>query len=814
MRKINSLWLCAFVLAAAILVNGCGGNGFGGLAFLGPTSTPTHTPTVTSPPPTSTPTVTPTPPPTPTPLPAMRAVSGDRAFFNGDWESALNEYTEAATGDDPDIQAAALVGIGRVHFQLGDYVKALNSFRSVISDYPDSKHKAQAFFHLGQIYDTLTRYVEAGEAYQNYISQNPGVIDAYVYELKGDSLAAAAVYPEALASYQAALQSDHFDDRIGVQMKLAQTYTLADDPATALVLYQDIYSRTTNDYTKARANYQMGQIYLSLGETAKAHAVFLDSVENYPLSYDSYLGLVVLVQSSYPVNELDRGLVNYYSRQYNFSVAALDRYLVGNPAFPDTALYFKGLSLRALGDYQAALEQWGILIDEQQASRHWGNAWEQKYFVTYTNLGDIKAAIQILLDFVETAPWHAKAAESLYRAGRDTEYLGDLEQAVVLWERVANEYTASEYAFRALFLAGISQYRLANYEEAQDAFERSLGLASTAGLKSSAYLWIGKSQQAQGNEAGARETWLHTASIDPTGYYSERARDLLADRSPFTPPAVIDLAFDRDAEKAQAEAWMRTTFLLSTDTQLSGPGQLAADSRFQRGSELWRLGLHQQARQEFENLRVAVEHDPVKTYLLANYFEEIGLYRSAILAARRVLTLAGMNDAATMNAPMHFNRIRFGTYYSDLIIPAAQKYDIHPFLFLSVMRQESFFESFIGSVAGARGLMQFMPATGQERAERLGWPPNYTQDDLYRPIVSITFGANYLDFTRSYLDGDLYGALAGYNGGPGNARAWKNQVPDDPDLYLEVIRFEETRRYIRAIYEMFSIYSRLYARTP
>ena len=36
----------------------------------------------------------------------------------------------------------------------------------------------------------------------------------------------------------------------------------------------------------------------------------------------------------------------------------------------------------------------------------------------------------------------------------------------------------------------------------------------------------------------------------------------------------------------------------------------------------------------------------------------------------------------------------------------------------------------------------------------------------------------------------------------------------DQDLYLEIIRFEETRNYIRGIYEIFSIYRRLYDRTP
>jgi soluble lytic murein transglycosylase len=38
--------------------------------------------------------------------------------------------------------------------------------------------------------------------------------------------------------------------------------------------------------------------------------------------------------------------------------------------------------------------------------------------------------------------------------------------------------------------------------------------------------------------------------------------------------------------------------------------------------------------------------------------------------------------------------------------------------------------------------------------------------------------------------------------------------PADPDLFVEIIRFDETRTYIKRIYEIFSIYRRLYALEP
>ena len=166
---------------------------------------------------------------------------------------------------------------------------------------------------------------------------------------------------------------------------------------------------------------------------------------------------------------------------------------------------------------------------------------------------------------------------------------------------------------------------------------------------------------------------------------------------------------------------------------------------------------------------MAVQTDPINTYRLANYLVEMGFFRPAILAARQVLDQAGLADAATLTAPDLFTHIRFGTYYPDLVLPAAQENGFHPLLVWSLMRQESFFERSVRSSAGARGLMQIMPATGEEIASRMGWPAGFSMADLDRPLVSINLGLNYLPRQQDYLEGDLLAALAAYNGGPGNA---------------------------------------------
>jgi soluble lytic murein transglycosylase len=63
---------------------------------------------------------------------------------------------------------------------------------------------------------------------------------------------------------------------------------------------------------------------------------------------------------------------------------------------------------------------------------------------------------------------------------------------------------------------------------------------------------------------------------------------------------------------------------------------------------------------------------------------------------------------------------------------------------------------------------------------------------------------------RTYFDGDMFATLAAYNAGPGNVIRWREKADNDPDLFLEIIPYEETRRYLRNIYTFYRIYESLY----
>ena len=800
MKRFSRLFL-GLGLAVALL--SCNLLSFGSTQSPFASNTPGPTPTFTP---------SPVPSPTETPVPIVRVGSGDKALFDGDVDTAMAQYRAAFSDtNDPNIKASALWGLARAQYDDARYPDAITTLDELISSYPNSPYLAAANFIKGQSFSGIQHYADAAAAYQAYLTARPGVLDSYAQQLRGDALSESGNYADALSAYTAAQAAPHLDDAQALQIKIAQTHAKIGDYASALSMYDEIATNTTNDYIRAQMDYLTGEAYVALNQKDKAYTSFTHAVENYPLSYYSYLGLIELISANVKVNDLDRGLTDYFAGQYDVALAAFDRYIAANPVNDGTAHYYRGLCLEELQKYQEAVNEFTSFIQNYSANPKWADAWDEKSTIQWSDLNLYPDAAQTLLDHVKAAPTTSGSADDLMSAARILERDGRFDQAGQVWQQVANEYPANSQASLAVFFAGIMQYRQADYKAALPLFERSLVIAVVPEDQARAYLWIGKTQDKLGSATDKQNAWQQAQNADPGGYYSERASDLLMGRPPFAPALKTNFNVELTADRKAADSWVRLTFKLPADTDLSGPGALASDPRMIRGKELWDLGEYEDAHLEFEDLRNSISNDAVSTYRLANYLLDLGDYFSGITAARQVLTMAGLDDQTkSMLAPLYFSHVRYGIYYGDLILPAAQENGFDPLLLLSVVRQESLFEGFVNSTAGARGLMQIVPGTGAGIAHALGWPINYTSDQLYRPNVSIAFGSYYLASNRTSLNGDLYAALSAYNGGLGNALDWKKLSQGDPDLFLESVRFEETRQYIRSIYEIYTIYRRLY----
>jgi soluble lytic murein transglycosylase len=130
----------------------------------------------------------------------------------------------------------------------------------------------------------------------------------------------------------------------------------------------------------------------------------------------------------------------------------------------------------------------------------------------------------------------------------------------------------------------------------------------------------------------------------------------------------------------------------------------------------------------------------------------------------------------------------------------------------AIVRQESAFNPRAISHAGARGLMQLMPATARRVAKRLNLrssPRRLTAD----PQHNVNLGSAYFKGLMQQFDGSLVLSLVAYNAGPGRVRRWvrDNGDPrflDAPDAidWIEQIPFKETRNYVQRVLENLPLY--------
>jgi soluble lytic murein transglycosylase len=133
-----------------------------------------------------------------------------------------------------------------------------------------------------------------------------------------------------------------------------------------------------------------------------------------------------------------------------------------------------------------------------------------------------------------------------------------------------------------------------------------------------------------------------------------------------------------------------------------------------------------------------------------------------------------------------------------------------PAFVLSISRQESNFNPYIRSSAGAVGMMQLLPSTAAIVARKIG--ESYSSDRLTDASYNMKLGSSYLGSLIDRFSGSYLMAAAGYNAGPGRPTQWASYCGDprgsmtDPLDYIECIPFSETRNYVMRTLETTQVY--------
>ncbi|MDL2234563.1 lytic transglycosylase domain-containing protein [Christensenellaceae bacterium OttesenSCG-928-L17] len=147
--------------------------------------------------------------------------------------------------------------------------------------------------------------------------------------------------------------------------------------------------------------------------------------------------------------------------------------------------------------------------------------------------------------------------------------------------------------------------------------------------------------------------------------------------------------------------------------------------------------------------------------------------------------------------------------YTEEIAAMAEKYALDAYFVCAVVKVESGGRADVVSPAGAVGLMQVMPATGEWIAKKLQME-NYGEHMLTDPKISMEMGCWYLRFLLDRYGQNWKHALAGYNAGQGTVDKWLQDDAYSTDGELTNIPYPETDQYVTKVMHAYEKYKEFY----
>jgi soluble lytic murein transglycosylase len=186
-----------------------------------------------------------------------------------------------------------------------------------------------------------------------------------------------------------------------------------------------------------------------------------------------------------------------------------------------------------------------------------------------------------------------------------------------------------------------------------------------------------------------------------------------------------------------------------------------------------------------------------------------------LLTAAEIARRNGMYDRAINTAErtvqLHDFNLRYLAPYRDALQTHIRQNDLDEAWVYGLMRQESRFVTAAKSDAGARGLMQIMPATARWVARRLGMR-DYRNSSIHQMETNFTLGTYYMKSMLSRFNNNPVLATAAYNAGPTRARQWCGETPLEGAIYIETIPFDETRDYVKKVMSNTEYYAELFGK--
>jgi soluble lytic murein transglycosylase len=232
---------------------------------------------------------------------------------------------------------------------------------------------------------------------------------------------------------------------------------------------------------------------------------------------------------------------------------------------------------------------------------------------------------------------------------------------------------------------------------------------------------------------------------------------------------------------------------------------------FGKTLELLYLDMKKEAAAELWSLKDTMPRRRIPFIGLSKVFFELGDYYHSLIIVQR--KYGHYLEGPTPGVPDDLWQLAYPKGYWESILTYAGRYQQDPYFIAAIIKEESQFRTDALSHAGARGLMQVMPATGERVARQAGFP-GFDQEKLFDSDTAINIGTRYIRQLMKRFKNDPLLVAAAYNAGPEAVQGWilKNGNIGERDLFVEMIPYSETRGYVKKVLRNYAEYKRIYTR--
>jgi soluble lytic murein transglycosylase len=644
---------------------------------------------------------------------------------------------------------------------------------------------AAAYLALGHAYLLDHRYSEAETSFRAALTHDGELgdysdyLDAEASHAAGDDAAAEKL----LRGFGTRYPDSVFTDQAPV---LEANVLLALKDPTAAEKALNAALGTDGDATPA-FRLADAQVALALGQRDSAVNSLKQLLLDHPLTSEAETARQKLIEigaeSTLTVAEL-RSLGDAYYRAGRYSIADEQyRALIHNAALsPEQQQSFEVAEAACqLGLGRLTLARAKALPDTNDE-----NGARRLYLLMELarNRQDTNDQQHIVAEMEQRFPKSPWLEEALFSSGNMYLLSRDYPHAVEYYGYLAEHFPLARDAAAANWRTGWLSYRLGQYAAAERSFAQEIKLYPGASESTSAMYWRARLFETQDHSAALAATnYRDILLTHPNYYYAQLARarlTALGQAEPASASSIPDAHLPKpllvDAFPSDRPHLAKARLLANAGlTEYVAP-EIAADPYWSSWGSLGEAQIY-------------ASYDA--TFL-------------ALRAIKRAIPEAASENIRSI--PLAYWRILYPEPWWDTVKTESARYNLDPYLVLSLMRQESEFNPSAISYANAYGLMQLLPSVGRKMASEVGMR-DFRTYQLLDPETNIKLGTRYLRQMLDKFGGVQEYALAAYNAGDNRVTDWKAAGPyTGMDEFVESIPFTQTRNYVEAIVRNEQIY--------